>query len=168
MYQKLFSLQEEVFKVLANQKRLEIIQLLNNRELSVTQMVTMLGIAQSNLSQHLASLRQAKIVSSRRDGHIIYYRLSDARVSKACDMIKDVLRDSHGLSEQDSDLLKQGEELYPIVKDVVCGMRISVSHAGDSVSHNGKEYYFCASGCKNAFAAHPERFVHQLTTQGTV
>lgn len=168
MYQKLFSLQEEVFKVLASQKRLEIIQLLNNRELSVTQMVTMLGIPQANLSQHLASLRQARIVTSRRDGHIIYYRLSDMRVSAACDMIKDVLRDSHGLSQQDRDLLKDGEELYPIVKDVVCGMRISVSHASDSITYNGKEYYFCASGCKSAFSSHPERFVHQLTAQGTI
>lgn len=168
MYQKLFSLQEDVFKVLANQKRLEIIQLLSNQEVSVTQMVAMLGIPQANLSQHLGLLRQSKIVASRRDGHAIYYRLSDSRISVACEMIKDLLRDSHGLSQQDRDLLKEGDRLYPIVKDVVCGMRISVSHAGDSATYDGKEYYFCASGCKNAFVTRPEQFAHQLIPQGNI
>jgi DNA-binding transcriptional ArsR family regulator len=72
MYQKLFKLQEDTLKVVANQKRLEIIQLLNNRELPVNEMVEMLGIRQANLSQHLSLLREAKIVTTRRDGVVIH------------------------------------------------------------------------------------------------
>jgi len=100
MYQKLLSFQEEVFKVLANQKRLEIIQLLSGRELSVSQMVEMLGLPQANLSQHLALLRQAKVVTSRRDGQTIYYQLSDRRMSDALDMIKNVLIDRSRYNER--------------------------------------------------------------------
>jgi len=152
MYQKLFSLQEEVFKVLANQKRLEIIQLLSNRELSVTQMIDMLGLPQSNLSQHLSLLRQAKIIQARRDGQTIYYHLTDSRISEASTIVKQMLQEIHNLSNE-------GDMLYPIAKDVVCGMRISVSKAGDSTELNGTKYYFCASGCKETFCAQPTKYV---------
>ena len=54
LYHRLFSLQEDVFKTIASRKRLEIIQLLKIRELSVSEMVEMLGVRQSNLSQHLS------------------------------------------------------------------------------------------------------------------
>ncbi len=151
MYQKLFTLQEEIFKVLANQKRLEIIQLLGNQELSVSQMVSMLGLPQSNLSQHLALLRQAKVVSSRRDGQTIYYHLLDPRISQACSMIKEMLREAHQLSLAD-------EVLYPIVKDAVCGMRISLAKASGFEEYDGDRYYFCASGCQETFHASPQHY----------
>jgi ArsR family transcriptional regulator len=166
MYQKLFAMQEEVFKVLANQKRLEIIQLLDGRELSVSQMIEMLGLPQANLSQHLSLLRQAKIVSHRRDGHTIYYRLEDPRISQACNMIKDVLRHGNGLTEEEHVLMDNQEGMYPIVKDPVCGMRISVSRAGDYLEIDGSTYYFCASGCKEAFASQPQKYVKKEQTHG--
>jgi len=140
MYQKLLSFQEEVFKVLANQKRLEIIQLLSGRELSVSQMVEMLGLPQANLSQHLALLRQAKVVTSRRDGQTVYYQLSDRRMSDALDMIKNVLIDRRDITSQEYELLSSDEGPYPIVKDVVCGMRISQSRAGDHANYRDDNY----------------------------
>lgn len=166
MYQKLFTLQEEVFKVLANQKRLEIIQLLGDRELSVTEMIDMLGIPQANLSQHLSLLRQNKIVLPRRDGHTIYYRLGDHRISKACDMIKDVLLASQLLTEDEREQMNGQEALYPIVKDVVCGMRISVSRAGGMATYDGRQYYFCASGCKDRFVARPNSYIKKEVVRG--
>ena len=166
MYQKLFTLQEEVFKVLANQKRLEIIQLLGDRELSVSEMIDMLGIPQANLSQHLSLLRQNKIVLPRRDGHTIYYRLGDPRISKACDMIKEVLLASQVLSEDERQLMNGQETLYPIVKDVVCGMRISVSRAGAMTIHDDHQYYFCASGCKEKFITSPQSYIKKEVVHG--
>ncbi|MBC7943565.1 metalloregulator ArsR/SmtB family transcription factor [Candidatus Saccharibacteria bacterium] len=166
MYQKLFSFQEEVFKVLANQKRLEIIQLLSGRELSVSQMVEMLGLTQSNLSQHLSLLRKTKVVTSRRDGQTIYYQLSDQRMSDALDMIKDVLIDRRDITAEEYELLFSGEVTYPIVKDVVCGMRISQSKAGDHSLHHGKNYFFCASGCKQIFDANTKKYMKKETIHG--
>lgn len=166
MYQKLFSIQEEIFKVLANQKRLEIIQLLDDRELSVTQMIDMLGLPQSNLSQHLSVLRQAKILNARRDGHVVNYRLADHRILRACDLIKDVLRDGQGLTAEEKEIMSNQEELYPVAKDPVCGMRVSVSRAGDSSEYEGEHYYFCASGCKETFVLFPTRYVKKEVLHG--
>lgn len=161
MYQKLFSLQENAFKVIANQKRLEIIQLLGNRELSVTEMTEMLGLRQANLSQHLAPLRQAGIVETRRDGVSVYYHLTDQRIADACGLIKDFLQDQHRFNPEMQELLEHQYDMYPVVKDVVCGMRISVSRAGEVIKYSDHTYYFCASGCKSKFEAKPTKYALQ-------
>lgn len=160
MYQKLFLFQEEVFKILANQKRLEIIQLLNGRELSVSQMVDMLGLTQSNLSQHLALLRHAKVVTARRDGQTIYYQLSDSRMSEALTMIREVLTDRHEATPEEYEL-PSSNGLYPIVNDIVCGMRISQARAGDYAHFDSKDYFFCASGCKSKFELNPKKYIKE-------
>lgn len=158
MYEKLFLLQEEVFKVLANQKRLEIIQLLAGGELSVSQMIDMLDLPQANLSQHLAYLRQVGAVDTRREGVVIYYTLRDTRLAQACGLVRQFLQDQNKLDERSQKLLSSQAGMYPVVKDVVCGMRISVRQAGAHMEHGGHDYYFCASGCKNKFDRHPKKY----------
>jgi len=66
----------EVCKTLANPKRLEIIYALKEGELSVGELVKRLGISKANVSQHLAVLRQRRVVTARREGVNIYYRIS--------------------------------------------------------------------------------------------
>lgn len=158
MYQKLFALQEEVFKVIANQKRLEIIQLVDARELTVTEMVEMLGIPQANLSQHLALLRQAGVVQTRRAGVKVFYSLSDPRIGEAISLVRSFLAAQHRFDPAISKVLSR-KQLYPLVKDPVCGMRLSHSDAGDSSSYQGQTYYFCASGCRAKFEKSPERYI---------
>jgi DNA-binding transcriptional ArsR family regulator len=159
MYQQLFELQEDTLKVIANQKRLEIIQLLNNRELSVNEMVEMLGIRQANLSQHLSLLREAKIVTPRRDGVTIHYSLTNPKVARACSLIKEFLKEQYTCNPLIAEILNQdGNGLYPVVKDVVCKMRISVSEAAATIEHNNKTYYFCGAGCKQHFMAAPSKY----------
>jgi DNA-binding transcriptional ArsR family regulator len=51
-------------------------------EMTVTELVNVVGISQSALSHHLSKLRRDKIVTFRRDAHHLYYRLSDPRVSR--------------------------------------------------------------------------------------
>lgn len=159
MYEKLFLLQEEVFKVIANQKRLEIIQLLSSKELSVSEMGSMLGLPQSNLSQHLASLRQAHAVETRRSGVTIFYRLSDPRIASACELIKEFLQEQRRFDPDMKQLLDDQAHMYPVIKDVVCGMRISVKRTGASMEYEGSNYYFCATGCKDMFQQHPAKYV---------
>lgn len=67
----------KLFKALADETRLRILNLLCRRELCVCQIVEVLGIGQSKASRHLASLRHASLVTDRRDGLWIYYSLSD-------------------------------------------------------------------------------------------
>lgn len=157
MYQQIINLEEETFKVLANRKRLEILQLLKNRRLNVNEMVEMLGMRQPNLSQHLTLLRQYKLVKVDREGQKAYYSLADNKITKAVDMIYQFLQIQHGFSEE-----FPAKYLFPIVKDVVCGMRLSLSEVFDSAKYGGQTYYFCAGGCKEKFVSNPKRYVKEL------
>ena len=159
MFEQLFGLQEEVFKMIASRKRLELIQLLHGRELSVNEMAEMLGIRQANVSQHLSELRQAKIVTTRRDGVKVFYKLTDERISQACSLIKSFLQDQYQLDPTTLKLMQDEAAIFPGVKDVVCGMRISLHYAGASSSWDGETYYFCGSGCKQKFDAAPETYI---------
>lgn len=63
--------------LMANAKRLLILCTLGDKEMSVGALQASLGISQSSLSQHLSRLRQAEILSTRRDGQMIFYRIND-------------------------------------------------------------------------------------------
>lgn len=154
MYSRIFALEEEIFKVIANQKRLEIIQLLNKKELNVTEMIQMLGIRQANLSQHLTLLRQHRIVTVAKRGREVYYSLSDNNIGKAVKLIYQFLQKQNQLGD-----MPDPNNIFPIVVDPVCRMRISVSEAFDTQTENDKPYYFCASGCKQLFARDPQKYI---------
>jgi len=67
----------ELLKQLANENRLLILCSLVSGELSVGELNTRLPLSQSALSQHLASLRQAGLVQTRRQSQTIYYQLCE-------------------------------------------------------------------------------------------
>ena len=161
MYEKLFNLQEEVFKVLANQKRLEIIQLLANGELCVGDMIDMLGIAQANLSQHLALMRRAGLLKSTKRGTKVYYRLADQTIADAVFSVRNFLVTNNQLAPNEQEYFNQANELYPVVTDVVCGMRLSAAQSSYEIQHEHREYFFCASGCKDKFSQHPAKYAHK-------
>ena len=72
---------EQFLKLMANKNRLMILCTLNQGELSVTELNQIIPLAQSALSQHLASLRKSNLVETRREAQTIYYRIVDQRVS---------------------------------------------------------------------------------------
>lgn len=73
---------ENYLKQFANKTRLMVMCSLLNNELSVTDLLSRVPVTQPVLSQHLALLRDANMVATRRAGQVIYYRLADARVEK--------------------------------------------------------------------------------------
>ncbi len=87
----LFELQAEVCKTLASPKRLEIINTLKMGEKTVTDLVNILGVSKANVSQHLALMRHKGILTSRREGVNIYYRVANPKVIEACTLMRDVL-----------------------------------------------------------------------------
>ncbi len=91
MKKELFELQAQVCKTLANPKRLEIIAVLKDGELSAGDIKDKLGITKANVSQHLALLRQQKVVKTRRDGVNIYYKINNPKITEACALMKEVL-----------------------------------------------------------------------------
>ncbi|HZD41056.1 MAG TPA: YHS domain-containing protein [Terriglobales bacterium] len=46
-----------------------------------------------------------------------------------------------------------------MAKDPVCGMEVDETKAAATSTHEGKTYYFCAKGCKNAFDKDPAKFL---------
>lgn len=104
---KIYELHAEICKVLANSKRLEVINLLRDGELSVDELTTEMGIRKANLSQHLSLMRQRKILKTRREGKKVFYRLSNPKVVKACDIMREVLLEK----------LKENQKLVKKMKD---------------------------------------------------
>jgi DNA-binding transcriptional ArsR family regulator len=69
-----------MLKILANKNRLMILCSLQDGEMSVSELNEAVPLAQSALSQHLAALRKAQIVATRRESQTIYYRVVDENV----------------------------------------------------------------------------------------
>ena len=91
MNKKIHEIHADICKTLGNAKRIEILNALDNRELSVSELVDILDISPSNISRHLAIMRQKGILTSRREGVNIYYKISNPKVSKACALMREVL-----------------------------------------------------------------------------
>ena len=81
-----------VGRALADPKRLCVLESLAIGELSVSDLSTRVGCQVPNMSQHLAVLRRAGLVTSRRAGNTILYRLADHRVLEAYRLIQDIAR----------------------------------------------------------------------------
>ena len=91
MDKKIFEMHAEICKVFTNPKRLEIISLLRDGEKTVNELTELAGVPQANVSQHLTVLRQNNVVTTRRDGANIYYKIANPKILQACDLMREVL-----------------------------------------------------------------------------
>lgn len=80
----------ELFKIMSNPKRLEILNIIKDKEVTVNEISKILGVRKSNTSQHLAYLRFVGIVVARRDGKNIYYKLIDPRIVEPCKILNEI------------------------------------------------------------------------------
>lgn len=74
-------------KAMANPLRLKILCTLGDKELSVQDIVEHVGTTQSNVSQHLAKLKEKNILAARRDANRIFYRVKDDRLLRLISMM---------------------------------------------------------------------------------
>ena len=141
MYLAVFEKQAGLLQALAHPKRLEILNLLAQKSLMVTEIYSMLDLPQANISQHLQLLRQVGVVTTKREGKEIYYRLGSQKIKQYL--------------PQRFNLLK----LTPLVHDPVCRMQLSTKASVFKMSYDDKQYYFCASGCLKKFKESPRRYL---------
>jgi ArsR family transcriptional regulator, virulence genes transcriptional regulator len=81
----------QLLKLLANETRLLILcRLVAKGEMSVNAIVATAGLGQSAVSQHLAKLRDDNLVTTRRDGQTIHYRIADQNVARVIAVLKDI------------------------------------------------------------------------------
>lgn len=158
MYSQVFELHAELLKALAHPRRLEIVQLLREQELCVSDIYEMLDLPQANISQHLMILREAGVVETRREGKQVLYTIAHPKISDASDLLREVLIDKYKGSEIADQLSMSMKDLLPVVRDPVCQMRVSPKTAGFSAKYNDHRYYFCASGCLKKFEERPDKY----------
>ncbi len=77
-------------KAMSHPLRLKILCTLGDQEISVQDIVAHVGTSQSNISQHLAILRDKGILASRKDANRVYYRVSDGRTLRLIGMMREV------------------------------------------------------------------------------
>ncbi|HCI14345.1 MAG: metalloregulator ArsR/SmtB family transcription factor [Gallionella sp.] len=80
----------EAIKSIAHPLRLKILCVLGDQEVSVQDIVDQVGTSQSNISQHLAILRDKNVLATRKDANRVYYRISDLRTLKLVDLMREV------------------------------------------------------------------------------
>lgn len=147
----IFDLHAALLKALASPVRLEILQLLRSHELTVSQIVTMSGLRQAHVSQHLSVLREAGVVKADKRGKEIYYSVRHINFVKACDLVRSVLISDHLDDELGQELLNLPDDLEPVVTDPICSMELTPRSAAYTKSYNGVMYYFCGQGCLQNF-----------------
>lgn len=159
MYNQLFKLQEDVFKALAHSRRLEIIHLLRDQELSVSEIYQMLDLPQANVSQHLQVLKEQNIVDAKKEGKKITYKIANQKFLQVADVVRELLINKHDSHKHVDNLDLHIKDLVPLTHDPVCDMRVSPKTAGFVHKHEGKNYFFCASGCLEKFKNKPKKYI---------
>lgn len=96
--------QAQLFRALSHPVRLRILDILARQEACVCHLTAVLGQRQPYVSQQLATLRDAGLVTDRRDGTLIYYRLADDHLAELLEEGKAVVQD-----------LAEGELAFPPV-----------------------------------------------------
>lgn len=82
-------------KAMSHPLRLKILCVLGSNSLCVQDIVEQVGTSQSNISQHLAILREKNILGSKKDANRVYYFIDDARMLKLIKMMQDVFCSHH-------------------------------------------------------------------------
>ncbi len=95
----LYEVKAELFKALGHPVRIRILELLSGGELPVGDLLIDTGLEPSHMSQHLAVLRRAGVVASRREGNAVFYRTAhpsvDALIMAAREFLIDALSRTH-------------------------------------------------------------------------
>jgi ArsR family transcriptional regulator len=89
--QKLYTLQAALCQMLADPVRQELLHRIGTGERTVGELVQATGLRQANVSQHLALMRQRRLVATRRAGTTIYYSLAYPEILDACAIVLRVL-----------------------------------------------------------------------------
>ena len=97
------------FRLLADATRLRLLLLLDQEELSVAELAAISQLAQPRVSTHLAKLKDAGLVTDRRDGVFVYYRIASAIADPSLDDLWQLLRRNSDdpLIQQDLERISQ-------------------------------------------------------------
>jgi DNA-binding transcriptional ArsR family regulator len=105
---ELFRLQAQIAKSLAHPVRLRILSRIGTGEVAYGTLYAELGVSKANLSQHLAVLRQSGVLSVRREGVHVHYRLTYPEIKSLCETMREVLaKHLHAAGRQARGLMRR-------------------------------------------------------------
>lgn len=84
--EEVFQELSDLYKMFADRTRIRILYVLQNKEMCVSDIAQQLDMTQSAISHQLSTLKQGKLVKSRRDGKTIFYSLDDEHVAMILSM----------------------------------------------------------------------------------
>ena len=87
----LYQLKAEFFKTLGHPARIRVLELLSEREHAVAEMLPQVGVEAAHLSQQLAVLRRANLVTYRKQGSTVYYSLTSPQVAELLAVARQIL-----------------------------------------------------------------------------
>lgn len=87
----IFELHADFCRVFTDPKRIQIISLLKEKEMTVSDIARILHISLPNVSQHLRIMRDLKAVRTRRKKRYILYRIANRKFTKGCNLIREGL-----------------------------------------------------------------------------
>ena len=91
MQRPLYQVKAEFFKTLGHPVRIRVLELLGRREHAVSELLPEVGVEAANLSQQLAVLRRAGLVTTRKEGSSVYYSLTSPRVAELLTVARVIL-----------------------------------------------------------------------------
>jgi len=104
----IYDLQAEICSALASPVRLQILDLVSEGEKTASELLEILEIPKANLSQHIAVLKDAGIIQSRKDGLFQYMSLSLPKVKEACALVRSVLLEKIAMDEKrNAEMIKE-------------------------------------------------------------
>ena len=87
----ILKLQADICKIFANDKRLNIINLLKDKEMSNSEIMQETGLSKVTVSQHMNVLKSKGVIVVRREGVQLYYRIANPKIIQACTLMREVL-----------------------------------------------------------------------------
>jgi len=97
----IYKLQADLCKIFVNDKRLEIIHLLKDKERSNKEIMHETGLSKVNISQHMNVLKSKEVIVFRREGQQLFYSIANPKIIQACNLMREVLVEQHRQSEKD-------------------------------------------------------------------
>ncbi len=93
MDKRIYTMHADMCKVFTSPVRIEILDILRNGKKSVNELVEIMNLNQSNISQHLQLMKDKGIVKTEKKGNYVFYSLANPKILKAFDIMKEILKD---------------------------------------------------------------------------
>ncbi len=91
MEDQIYTYHAEMCQVFSHPKRLEVINVLRDGEMTVSELAQKLELTVGNLSQHLSMMKERHILVSRKEGNMVYYRILNPKLIRCFDMMREML-----------------------------------------------------------------------------